>query len=67
MDNNFEKFTFSSLNIDEQIDLLETQYESFMEPSILNSFDHILNYSTDYKLNEKSLKLGDLVIQKLIK
>jgi len=65
MDNNFEKFTFSSLNIDEQIDLLETQYESFMEPSILNSFDHILNYSTDYKLNEKSLKLGDLVIEKL--
>jgi elongation factor 3 len=65
MNNNFEKFTFSSLNIDEQINLLENNYESFMEPSILNSFDHILNYSTEYKLNEKSLKLGNLIIQKI--
>jgi len=65
MNNNFEKFTFSTLSIDEQINLLETQYESFLEPSILSSFEQILNYSTDFKLNEKSLKLGDLVIQKL--
>lgn len=65
MDNNFEKFTFSTLNIDEQINLLETQYETFMEPSIINSFDQILIYSTDFKLNEKSLKLGDLIIQKI--
>jgi len=60
-----ENFVFSSFNIDEQINLLETQYQSYMEPSILNSFEQILNYSTDFKLNEKSLKLGDLIIQKL--
>ena len=60
-----ELFTFSSFDIDEQINLLEKQYQTFMEPSILSSFEQILNYSTDFKLNEKSLKLGDLVIQKI--
>jgi elongation factor 3 len=65
MENNPELFIFSAFDIDEQINLLETQYQSYMEPSILNSFEQILNYSTDFKLNEKSLKLGDLIIQKL--
>jgi len=60
-----ELFTFSSFDIDEQISLLENQYQTFMEPSILSSFEQILNYSTDFKLNEKSLKLGDLIIQKI--
>ena len=65
METNPELFTFSSFDIDEQISLLENQYQTFMEPSILSSFEQILNYSTDFKLNEKSLKLGDLVIQKI--
>ena len=39
-----ELFTFSSFDIDEQINLLENQYQTFMEPSILSSFEQILNY-----------------------
>jgi hypothetical protein len=58
-------FSFSSLNIDEQIALLENEYQSFMEVSILSSFDTIMNYSVDSKTNEKSIKLGELVIQKM--
>lgn len=65
MENNYETFVFASLDIDEKINVLETQYQSYMEPSILNSFEEILNYSTDFKLNEKSCKLGDLIIQKI--
>ena len=65
MENSPELFIFSSFDIDEQINLLENQYQTYMEPSILNSFEQILNYSTDFKLNEKSLKLGDLIIQKI--
>lgn len=65
METNPELFTFSSFDIDEQINLLENQYQTFMEPSILSSFEQILNYYTDFKLNEKSLKLGDLIIQKI--
>ena len=65
MENNYETFVFASLDIDEKINVLETQYQSYMEPTILNSFEEILNYSTDFKLNEKSSKLGDLIIQKI--
>ena len=65
MENSPELFIFSSFDIEQQINLLENQYQTYMEPSILNSFEQILNYSTDFKLNEKSLKLGDLIIQKI--
>lgn len=65
MEYNADTFDFSSLDIEQQINLLENQYQTFMEPSILNSFDKILAYSTDFKLNEKTLKLGDLIIQKI--
>ena len=65
MENITESFSFSTLSIDEQINLLENQYQSYMEPSILQSVEQILNYATDVKITEKTMKLGDLMIQKI--
>jgi hypothetical protein len=56
---------FSSLSLDEQFSLLDSTYESNMEPEIINSLDQIMNYSVDIKTTEKSLTLIDIIIKKI--
>jgi len=56
---------FSTLSIDEQLSLLDLNYESNMEPDIINSLEQIMNYSVDIKTSEKALSLIDIIIRKI--
>lgn len=53
---------FSNLNIDLQINLIENNYKIYLEPEIIKSFDTIINYSSDNKLLDKALHLGEIII-----
>ena len=57
--------SFSLLLIDEQISLLDSKYESNMEPSIISSLEQIMQYSTDIKLSDKTIHIIDLIIKKI--
>ena len=56
---------FSSMNIDQQYDLVQNNFESCYEPEIIASFENIMNYATDNKNTEKAILLGDLILQKI--
>ena len=56
---------FTKLSIDEQIEILNTKYETYMEPEMIESFDNVINSYIDAKKSENVLQLGKLIIEKM--
>jgi elongation factor 3 len=57
--------TFFANSLDKQIEFIKNEYDSSMEPIILEEFDKILEKAVDPKTNLQSLEFADLILQKI--
>lgn len=60
-----ENFDLTPLDLDAKIQLLETGYETYMEPAFVSAFDVVLPLAGDSKLTDKVAQFGSLLIQKV--
>ena len=50
-----DNFSFYDLSIDEQTNLLQNKFQSYMESDILKNFDKLMNAYCDNKISNKVL------------